>query len=92
MLIAGRGLSWFISPFVERVLTFVVQALQGFGGGGCIAVTEIIYADLVPLTERGFFLGINATYVPSILDDFPVLNLLSVFGPFPGNERLVLGL
>ncbi|PPQ76375.1 hypothetical protein CVT26_010199 [Gymnopilus dilepis] len=37
------------------------RALQGFGGGGCIAVTEIIYADLVPLTERGFFLGINAT-------------------------------
>ncbi|KAF8970152.1 iron permease [Flammula alnicola] len=37
------------------------RALQGFGGGGCIAITEIIYADLVPLTERGLFLGINAT-------------------------------
>lgn len=34
------------------------RAIQGFGGGGCLAVTEIVYADLVPLPERGKFQGI----------------------------------
>ncbi|KAI0046881.1 iron permease [Auriscalpium vulgare] len=37
------------------------RALQGVGGGGCLAVTEIIYADLVPLPERGKFQGITAS-------------------------------
>ncbi|KAI0363641.1 iron permease [Pilatotrama ljubarskyi] len=37
------------------------RAVQGFGGGGCIAITEIIYADLVPLPERGKFQGITAS-------------------------------
>ena len=36
--------------------------VQGLGGGGCIAVTEIIYADLVPLPQRGVVLGIVAVY------------------------------
>ncbi|KAI0759680.1 iron permease [Trametes elegans] len=37
------------------------RAIQGFGGGGCIGITEIIYADLVPLPERGKFQGITAS-------------------------------
>ncbi|KAF9817410.1 hypothetical protein IEO21_03464 [Rhodonia placenta] len=37
------------------------RAVQGLGGGGCIAVTEIIYADLIPLPERGKFYGITAS-------------------------------
>ncbi|EED77989.1 hypothetical iron permease [Postia placenta Mad-698-R] len=37
------------------------RVVQGLGGGGCISVTEIIYADLVPLPERGKFLGITAS-------------------------------
>ncbi|KAI0353760.1 iron permease [Trametes cingulata] len=37
------------------------RAVQGFGGGGCISITEIIYADLVPLPERGKFQGITAS-------------------------------
>ncbi|KAJ7097289.1 iron permease [Mycena belliarum] len=37
------------------------RAIQGIGGGGCISVTEIIYADLVPLPERGKFLGVTAS-------------------------------
>ncbi|KAL1949730.1 hypothetical protein VTO73DRAFT_8611 [Trametes versicolor] len=37
------------------------RAIQGFGGGGCISITEIIYADMVPLPERGKFQGIVAT-------------------------------
>ncbi|KAI0372207.1 iron permease, partial [Pilatotrama ljubarskyi] len=36
------------------------RAVQGFGGGGCLSVTEIIYADLVPLPERGKLQGMTA--------------------------------
>ncbi|EIW57864.1 iron permease [Trametes versicolor FP-101664 SS1] len=36
------------------------RAVQGFGGGGCFSITEIIYADLVPLTERGKLQGMTA--------------------------------
>ncbi|KAL0945934.1 hypothetical protein HGRIS_012214 [Hohenbuehelia grisea] len=41
-------------------ILIVGRAVQGIGGGGCIAVTEIIYADLVSLPERGKFQGIAA--------------------------------
>ncbi|KAF8954828.1 iron permease [Flammula alnicola] len=37
------------------------RVVQGIGGGGCLSVTEIIYSDLVPLPERGKFLGIIAS-------------------------------
>ncbi|KAI0046869.1 iron permease [Auriscalpium vulgare] len=37
------------------------RALQGVGGGGCLAVTEIVYADMIPLPERGKFQGITAS-------------------------------
>ncbi|KAF9062266.1 iron permease [Rhodocollybia butyracea] len=37
------------------------RAIQGLGGGGCTSVTDIIIADLVPLSERGKFQGIVAT-------------------------------
>ncbi|KAI0327034.1 iron permease [Cubamyces sp. BRFM 1775] len=37
------------------------RTIQGLGGGGCIATTEIIYADMVPLPERGKFQGIIAS-------------------------------
>ncbi|KAH9846451.1 iron permease [Lenzites betulinus] len=36
------------------------RAVQGLGAGGCFSITEIIYADLVPLTERGKLQGITA--------------------------------
>ncbi|KAJ8463952.1 hypothetical protein ONZ51_g9921 [Trametes cubensis] len=39
------------------------RTVQGLGGGGCIAITEIIYADLVPLPERGKFQGITASAI-----------------------------
>lgn len=38
-----------------------VLAIQGIGGGGCNSVTEIVYADIIPLPERGKFLGIVAS-------------------------------
>ncbi|KAI0353765.1 iron permease [Trametes cingulata] len=50
------------------------RAIQGFGGGGCISITEIIYADMVPLPERGKFQGIVAT----------VWALACAFGPLVG--------
>ncbi|KAH9858981.1 iron permease [Lenzites betulinus] len=50
------------------------RAIQGFGGGGCISITEIIYADMVPLPERGKFQGILAT----------VWALACAFGPLVG--------
>ncbi|KAL7278356.1 hypothetical protein ACG7TL_008332 [Trametes sanguinea] len=37
------------------------RAVQGLGGGGCIGITEIIYADLIPLPERGKFHGVTAS-------------------------------
>ncbi|EIN09217.1 iron permease [Punctularia strigosozonata HHB-11173 SS5] len=36
------------------------RVIQGLGGGGALATTVIIYADLIPLAERGTFLGYQA--------------------------------
>ncbi|KAJ7490851.1 major facilitator superfamily domain-containing protein [Mycena latifolia] len=36
------------------------RTIQGIGGGGIFALTEIITADLVPLAERGLYQGINS--------------------------------
>ena len=46
---------------VERdfVVVIVGRALQGFGGGGGIAVlTEIVVCDMIPLRQRGQWFGI----------------------------------
>ncbi|KAH9918444.1 iron permease [Fomitopsis serialis] len=46
----------------QNMAMFIAGRLvQGLGGGGCIAVTEIIYADLIPLPERGKFYAITAS-------------------------------
>ena len=36
----------------------VGRSLQGVGGGGLIALTEILVTDLVPLRQRGQWFGI----------------------------------
>ena len=36
----------------------VGRSLQGVGGGGLIALTEIVVTDLVPLRKRGQWFGI----------------------------------
>ena len=36
----------------------VGRSLQGVGGGGLIALTEILVTDLVPLRQRGQWFGV----------------------------------
>ena len=60
MLIAGRSAPFCV--YYGRVTAHSrMAAIQGFGGGGCLSVTEIVYADMVPLAERGKFQGIIAS-------------------------------
>ena len=35
-------------------------AVQGIGGGGILNLSEIIVSDLVPLSERGVYMGMFA--------------------------------
>jgi len=37
------------------------RAIQGVGGGGLTAITEIIVTDMVPLRQRGAYLGLLST-------------------------------
>ena len=61
MLIAGRSMAS-LHLLHSTLLTYNVQpAIQGFGSGGCVAIVEIIYADLVPLPLRGKYQGIQAS-------------------------------
>jgi hypothetical protein len=39
-------------------LTYTIVAIQGLGSAGIASVTEIIIADMVPLCERGPYVGI----------------------------------
>lgn len=86
MLIAGRGTNvgkmWFCSCFLKEVLL----AIQGFGGGGCIATTEIVFGDLVPLPQRGQFLSIAASYVLFLLNRPFFSTLTIVFGRLHGSR------
>ncbi|KAI0046898.1 MFS general substrate transporter [Auriscalpium vulgare] len=51
-----------ITGAAQNMLMFIAgRALQGMGGGGCLSVTEIIYADIIPLPEQGKFQGIIAS-------------------------------
>lgn len=50
------------------------RTIQGVGGGGILAMSEIVVADLVPLSERGVFMGILGT----------VWALASAVGPISG--------
>ncbi|KAL4931818.1 major facilitator superfamily domain-containing protein [Aspergillus undulatus] len=36
------------------------RVIQGIGGGGIIALTEVLIADLIPLRERGKWMGFRA--------------------------------
>ena len=67
LLCGTASVSWlyFKSPFVlflmhgkDYVLLCVYRAVAGMGGGGIIALCNIILADLVPLRERGKYNGL----------------------------------
>lgn len=62
MLIAGRG-EPLKPPEKSEGGTHTdsdVTAVQGFGGGGCLASVQIINADMIPLPDRGFFQGVTS--------------------------------
>jgi len=61
ILIAGRGTRSL--PIGCDQSSDLSPALQGAGAGGIQNVSLIIVADLIPLRERGFFVGINNAYV-----------------------------
>lgn len=47
------------SKYVNSMKMLIAsRAIQGVGGGGILAMTEIIVADMLPLSERGVFSGI----------------------------------
>ena len=61
MLIAGRsehiGLSLGERVVIAVLIEFFCTALQGIGGGAILNLSEIIVSDLVPLAERGTYIG-----------------------------------
>ena len=61
MLIAGRsehtGLSLGERVVIAVLIEFFCIALQGIGGGAILNLSEIIVSDLVPLAERGTYIG-----------------------------------
>ncbi|CDO75244.1 hypothetical protein BN946_scf184633.g3 [Trametes cinnabarina] len=73
-LVSGFGRKWVLISFVfcfavgsvfcgtatSMKLLIVGRAIQGLGSGGSLSCTEIIFADMVPLPERGKFQGIGA--------------------------------
>jgi MFS family permease len=44
----------------SMVMLVASRAVQGIGGGGLITLVEVTLTDLVPLAERGAYLGIMA--------------------------------
>ena len=55
-------------------MMLVGRSIQGIGGGGIIALTEVIVTDLVPLRQRGAYFGIMSG----------MWSLGSVLGPIVG--------
>ncbi|KAJ7505899.1 iron permease [Mycena galericulata] len=53
----GSALAGSARKFLTEV---AISAIQGIGGGGILTLTEILMADLVPLSERGLYQGILA--------------------------------
>ncbi|KAF7975328.1 hypothetical protein HWV62_9761 [Athelia sp. TMB] len=43
------------------------RVIQGFGGGLCESSVEVVYNDLIPVTERGRFTGLMASSVGPII-------------------------
>ena len=53
------GIGAIVAALANRFSTLLVgRSLQGIGGGGLIALTEIVVTDLVPLRLRGQWMGV----------------------------------
>lgn len=59
ILILGRG-TLYVLHCVSAHIDAVCAAFQGFGGCGALTATEIIYADIIPLPQRGIMQGIGS--------------------------------
>ncbi|KAL8287529.1 hypothetical protein RQP46_003387 [Phenoliferia psychrophenolica] len=55
LFVAGSAISG-ASPTINVII--IGRSIQGAGGGGILAMTEIIICDLVPLAQRGLYMGI----------------------------------
>ena len=55
LFLAGTIVAGLSNDFTQML---VGRSIQGIGGGGIIALTEIIVTDLVPLRLRGNYFGI----------------------------------
>lgn len=48
-----------VAAVAKRFTVLIVgRTLQGVGGGGVVALNEILITDLIPLRERGKWLGV----------------------------------
>ncbi|KAG4087943.1 major facilitator superfamily-domain-containing protein [Neocallimastix lanati (nom. inval.)] len=55
-------------------MLIIFRGIQGIGGGGIMAMTNIIISDIVPLKQRGVYMGISGA----------VFAFASVIGPLIG--------
>ena len=55
--LAGRATEGLMILRGSCVVVLVGRSIQGVGGGGIIALTEIVVTDMVPLRERAKYLS-----------------------------------
>jgi len=68
-------ISSFVCGVSPNIGTLILgRAIQGIGGGGILALVNIIIADITPLRKRGLFMGINGS----------IFSFSSVVGPLLG--------
>jgi MFS family permease len=78
---AALALSLILTPFIWPIGSPCCTVLQGIGAGGILSLTEIIVSDIVPLRERGKYVGIIAA----------VWALASLLGPVVGGALATAG-
>jgi len=68
-------ISSFVCGVSPNIGTLILgRAIQGIGGGGILALVNIIIADITPLRKRGLFMGVNGA----------IFSLSSIIGPLLG--------